>query len=356
MPKMVSRLAQGNSFSRSADGGVLSDTATRSWRVILNSPEESWDINTAIGVYIGDPYTTTNPIPCSSIEMRSDGESRLVRIVTANYRATPGNAGDSNQDPGTSAPDIRPATFSTSTSLYETPARQWKRWDVGFPDSNWSPVANVVGDLVDGVTRMEAITTIRITQFQLAPGTIHSRYCGFINSEQMSLGGFLTCDPHTVMFRGVEASPQIESFRSTVYRGFVNSYEFAYRQNFFGEVPYGWDRAEPVSGFNVKAFNPANPGQDKDPFGQPLKYVNYKLKKDPLELPSNVNAGDKVRAMVKIHNMETGEDSQNPSAQPVALNADGTPRILTANPPVLVWRYQVQPEMNLTQTLRLRLE
>jgi len=353
MPRMVSQLAQGNSFSRSADGGTLSDSATRSWKVLLNSPDEAWNINEACDVQIGDLYSDTNPIPCISIEMRGDGESRLVRIVTAQFRASPG--GDpGGEDPKTYSPDVRPASFSTSTSLYEAPARSWKRWDVGFPDSDWRPVTNVVGDLVDGVSRLEPITTIRITQFSVVPGTVFSKYCGHINKETMSLGTFLTCDPHTVMFRGVEAAPHLETFGNTLYRGFMNSYEFAYRQNFVGNVAYGWDRGEPLSGFNVKAFNPANAGNDKDPYAQPLKYVEYKLV-EPLSLPDKVNAGDKVRAMVRITNLGNGVISQNQSAQPVPLNVDGTPRIATAEPPVIVWRYQVQPELDLTKTMKLRL-
>jgi hypothetical protein len=353
MPKMVSPLAQGNSFGRSADGGQLADTATRTWKVILNEPNESWDIGASVGVQIGDPYSDSNPIPCVSVEARADGESRLVRIVTAQYRTQVGDGGG-GEDPGSYSPDVRPANFSTSTTLYEVPAYKWKRYDVGFPDSDWKPVANVIGDPVDGVSKMDPITTIRITQFSATPGTIYQQHCGCINSEPMSLGGYLSCEPHTVLFRGVEAAPHVESFGNMVYRGFMNSYEFAYRRNFVGDVAYGWDRGEPVSGFNCKAFNPAQPGNDKDPYAQPLKYDDYVLV-EPLALPDKVNAGDKVRAMVRITNQANGKVSQDRSAQPVPLNVDGTPRISSADPPVLVWRYQVQKDINLTQTLQLRL-
>jgi hypothetical protein len=116
MPKMVSPLAQGNAFARSADGGQLADTATRAWKIILSSPDEPIDIAAAVGVQIGDPYSNSNPIPCVSIEGRADGESRLVRIVTAQYRTQVGDGG-SGEDPGTQSPDVRPSNFSTSTSL-----------------------------------------------------------------------------------------------------------------------------------------------------------------------------------------------------------------------------------------------
>jgi hypothetical protein len=89
MPKYITQLAQGNSFSQTAENGQGAFSATRVWKVILNTPDEALDINAATGVNIGTPYSNANPIPCVSIEGRADGESRLVRIITATYRATP---------------------------------------------------------------------------------------------------------------------------------------------------------------------------------------------------------------------------------------------------------------------------
>jgi len=73
MPSMVSELSQGTAFSRSADGGGLSDTATRTWKILTTSPNESFDISTAIGVKIGDVLNSWNPIPCVSIDIKADG-------------------------------------------------------------------------------------------------------------------------------------------------------------------------------------------------------------------------------------------------------------------------------------------
>jgi hypothetical protein len=353
MPKMVTELAQGNGFSRSADGGQLADQATRVFKVLLNAPNESWLMDQAVGVSIGDVYSNQNPIPCVSMEARADGESRLVRIVTVQYRSNAGgDDGAGGQDPGTQSPDVRPANFSTSTSLYEAPAYEWREWPGG---GAFEAVANENGDPIDGISRMEAITTIRVTQFAPTPGTVHSQHCGKINSEQMNLRSYMTCAPHTVLFRGVEAAPHVESFGPAIYYGFMNSYEFAYRPNVV--TPHGqcgWDATPLHTGFNVKAFNPAAPRADQDPFGQPLKFVDYKLV-DPLKLPDGVAVGDKVRAMVKIVNMETGAVSQNGSAQPVALNEDGTARKVGDGRRPIIWRRQVQQEIDLTNTLQLRL-
>jgi hypothetical protein len=352
MPKMVSELAQGNAFSRSADGGALSDTATRVWKVILNSPDESWDIGGTVGVQIGDPYSGDNPVPCASIEARADGDSRLVRIVTVTYKMSPGGE-EGGEDPKQRSPDIRPANFSTSTTLYEMPAWAWKR----HGQQDFEPVMNPNKERVDGVTRFEPITTIRVTQFSGTPGTVHSQHCGRVNSEEMRLGAYMTCPPHTVMFRGVEATPHIESFGDMAYRGFMNSYEFSYRANVTtikpaGPVPYGWDLAVPVSGFMVK--NARLNDQEVDNESLNLKHnADRTFVEEPLAIAEGQN--DKVgRAQVMISGGE-GKRLQTPSAQPVALNEDGTPRSRTANPPILIWRVSTQEEINLTQTLQLRL-
>jgi hypothetical protein len=67
MPRFVGELTQGNSFSRSSDGGGLADSAVRKWRVLLNGPDESWDIFQTVGINIGDLYGAQNPIPCVSV-------------------------------------------------------------------------------------------------------------------------------------------------------------------------------------------------------------------------------------------------------------------------------------------------
>jgi hypothetical protein len=367
MPKMVSPLAQGNAFARSADGGQLADTATRTWKVILNEPNESWDIGASVGVQIGDPYSDSNPIPCVSVEARADGESRLVRIVTAQYRTNAGGDDGGGQDPGSYSPDVRPANFSTSTTLYEMPAYSWKRLKAGFmaePSYQDEVAVNSAGDRLDGVTKFEPITTIRVTQFSQTPGTTFSHYCGHVNSEEMNLGSYMTCAPHTVMFRGVEAAPHVESFGNMVYRGFMNSYEFAYRVN-KSEAPgasgdYGWDLAVPVTGFTCRAFNPANPRADQDPCAVPLQRWPLDdperpgLIKVPLQLQDGVAVNERIRALVRVAGRGQWAD-QAPCAQPVALNEDGTPRSENADPKIILWRVSTQPEINLTQTLQLRL-
>jgi hypothetical protein len=374
MPKLISELAQGNAFSRSSDGGQLADTATRVFKIILNTPNEAVDIMSAVNVQIGDPYSATNQIPCVSVEGRADGESRLVRIVTCQYRTSgmvDGEGGTGLPDPMLVMPDLRPANFSTSTSLYEMPAVEGSVFDNDRANlmlaNLFSPLTNPAGDMYDGVTKLAPITVIRVTQFNAFPGTIYAEHCGKINQETMNLGSYLTCNPHTVMFRGVEAQPHVETFGITTYRGFMNSYEFMYRpnvckNNFFQREEYGWDLNLIVSGFNCKIFDPASPRANnspdggQDPFGVPLQREgDYGPIIEPFKLQKKAADKDgKVRAMVRVAG-SGDEIHQAPSAQPIALNEDGTPRSSDSSPPVLTERYQVQEEIDLTQTLQLRL-
>jgi hypothetical protein len=167
-------------------------------------------------------------------------------------------------------------------------------------------------------------------------------------------------EPHTLMFRGVSSTPVVESWGGLTYRGWTSTYDFAYKPNktkvFAGVlelvIELGWDIAVPQSGLNVLCFAP--PGAaNQDPFGQPLKMDDdTRHVDDPLALPNGLAAGEKARAMVRI---PIGQKfSQNPSASPIPLNDDGTPRAHTAGPKVLVYGYAVQPEGNLKTLLKLR--
>jgi hypothetical protein len=53
--------------------------------------------------------------------------------------------------------------------------------------------------------------------------------------------------------------------------------------------------------------------------------------------------------MVMVFEYENGGASQLPSAQPIPINDNGRPRIDTASPKVLVYRYQVQDEIDFSQ-------
>ena len=343
--------------------GSVADSQTRVFKIILSQPNEVIDPQTHCDIRVGDQHPINTNIVCKSFDIRFDGESRSVMVVTFNYESS---AHASGQDQNNQPPELRAANWTTSTSLIETPLYNW-RPRIGV--QQWGgleiPAVNPAGDIYDAVTRLTSMVNISIEQFSVLDPTRFNLYGGYINENVMTLGS-LWMDPHTVMFRGVSSQPHIESWGGEIRRGWKSTYEFAYKRNLTKimipganeqEVSLGWDIAVPQTGFNVSAFTP--PGEnDDDRFGQPLKHGNGRIEfdnGDPV-LPLNVTDGEKVRAMVKVFEYENGGVSQAPSASPIPLNDNGRPRKNTANPKVLVYGYQVQPSINLTQTLQLRLE
>lgn len=348
MPKLISELAQGKSFSRSSEGGSLADQATRTWKILLNSPTESFDIAQAVGVNIGDPLGSDNPIPCVSLDVKSDGESRMVRIVTAQYRTT---AGIGSVDPGRQQPTQRPALYSMTTSLTEIAA-----WGgspvVGGISSGWVPAVNPVGDLVDGVTRLEPVVNINIDQYSSSDMSQLLAYCGYVNSDNFTFSN-LSVGVHCCMLQSIASTAVVEQFGNTTFRGFKVSFGFAVRAHWTitreGFQAIGWDMAVPQTGFNI-----LNSGTDRDDVDKKALALQHRAGKVSVIGANNavvladglVNV--KVRAMVTVPASEDGGYVQRPSAQPVALNDDGTPRNAAYFPTaqkVLINRICIQPEM-----------
>lgn len=353
MPKMVSQLAQGNSFSRSSDGGGDAYQATRKWKVILNEANETWSVSDAVGVSIGDPYSAGDPLPCVSLEATPDGESRLVRIVTATYRASP-SAAPGAVDPKTQEPTVRPALYSMSTSLTEIAAWAGKPV-VGGVSGAWVPNTNPAGDLVDGLSRLEPVVSVNIEQYSVTDQSQQLQYTGYVNSDTFTFSS-LGIAPHGCMLQSVTSNPVVEQFGQNIFRGFKVTFVFAIRAHWTatrnGTEAIGWDMAVPQTGLNV--INTGLGRSDVDEQALSLAHRDGRVSKilvtqSGLALAGGTS-GKKVRAMVTLP-APTKEDSftygyvQRPAAQPVALNDDGTPRnTQTQTPNVLINRICIQPE------------
>jgi hypothetical protein len=395
MPKKVSEVSAGTQFSRSNENEAVADQQNRVFRVILNSPSEVVNPTVACGVNIGDAHPVNLGIFCTSFDVRFEGDSRVLLVCTFNYST---RASSSGNDQSGSEPGTREANWSTSTSLIEVPIYSLARRHnggaigpgaagfgpiLGFEQPGWedfAPAVNPAGDMYDAATHLTGMVNINITQEAVNFDPLqHNQYCGYVNEEEMKLGS-LTMAPHTVMFRGVQTQPFVTAWGGRLYRGWKATYEFAYKRNrtkiMLAQkgpqgrpaaetlVDLGWDVAIPQTGFNVKAFDPKNPAADDDIFGQPLRHgkedSEYAGRIIPAAgggyfLPEGTAVGERVPAMVKIFSYQGGGESQARAASPVALNDNGHPRKEAANPKVLVYGYQVQPSINLTQTLNLRL-
>lgn len=361
MPKEVSELASGAQFSRSSNEGQLADSQNRSFRILLNSPNEIVDVQSVCGVRIGDQHPYNANLYCVSFDARFDGDGRSIIAASFNYQTTP-SSNPGGQDPKSQSPDVRLANWSINSSLYEIPIWSWRERTGARSWDGPKTAANGAKDMYDGVSALDALITISIQQFEPTDPTKHARHVGAVNKEEIKLGS-LVMPPHTVMLRGISSQPVTESWGGILYRGWTCSYEFAYRANdteiWIGTdeeggkqtVELGWDVAIPQTGFNVKCFTP--PGREiDDPFGQPLKCDDKtKELKDPPALSDGLAEGKKARAMLRV---PVGDKSgQSPSASPIALNDNGRPRADDLDP--IVRGYQVHRDINFTDTLKLRL-
>lgn len=361
MPRLISEISAGQQFQRSSQDGRLADSQVRTFRILIN-PGEVVNVEAACGIKVGDQHPFNTNIYCTSWDAKLEGDSRTVIVATFNYQSTP-SAGGGGADPKQYNPEVRPANWSTSTSLIEVPVQWWGE----VPQGNGGilssgPAVNPAGDLYDGVSKFEAIVTINIEQHEPTDPTRHCLFAGCVNQEEISVGS-LSCPPGSVMFRGIQSKPVVENYGGNIYRGWMASYEFAFRRNKVYNLYYngnvydaeiGWDIAVPQTGFNVKCLLNA---QNVDKAGMPLRHTSGKIDNWPngVALADGVAAGRKARAMVLVHSYEDGGASQLPSAQPIPLNSDGSPRIDTATPKVIVRRYRTNDMVNFTQAFGLRL-
>jgi hypothetical protein len=324
MPKLVSELAQGKSYSRSSDGGSLADTATRVWKVLLNYPNEPFVVPNVIGVNIGDPLSASEPVPCVSLDVKADGESRLVRIVTATYRTTPGAAAATDgetdgepKDPKLDPPDVRPALFNISGGLEEIAVHEY--YDTDANNSSKSGATNPNGDMYDGLSTLVPMFTINIEQFDTLP-TRHIEYIGYINSEAFSFSGSLV-KKRSCMLKNIECVPVVETWGNIIFRGFKRTYQFSITGR-----PAGWDLRFMRTGFRIRQGGLGESFVDNDALALERKDGRVLVN---LPTPTGKDyAGNTqdtiVRAMVKVP-FDDGGFTQLPSAQPVALTWGGLP-------------------------------
>lgn len=366
MPKMVSEIAPGREYQFTGKQGEIAVTTNRIFRIIRLSPDEFIDLPVACGINVGDahPNPQLSLLRCTNYQAQVEGEGRMVILATFTYELqNPWGGEDGGQGATGSGgrlelnPEIRWAEWSVSSSLMEVPAYTWERvlsvdGQTGFGGP--TPAANPAGDRYDGVTKVEPVVTISIQQFERSDPTKYLEHLGKTNFNVVKIGS-LNCRRRSLMFKDLQFKSAGEQYGALLYRGYEVTYQFVYRrnhvkavwiQNAKQDVDIGWDIAVPQTGFNVRAFTPPGDNAIDDPYGQPLKHAGGKIGFDggqPL-LPLGITDGDKVKAMVKVFEYEDGGVSQSPSAQPVAMNDNGRPRKLTADPPVLVKQYKVTDE------------
>ena len=372
MPKLATELTQGQAFARTAEDAAIADTACRVYKVILNSPGETFDPQAFCGTYVGSRHPTNINLACCDFTAKFDGESRMVAIVTFNYKSNLSVSSSSSQNnPKQRHPRERPASWTTSSSLVEAPAYVWRRFNAS--DANWTSVTtgdwsvpvNPNGDMYEGVTMQVSLIDFRITQLCDFDPMSHHRYAGYVNSTDVQIGSLL-CRPHSLLVKAVDVEPHSEPFLGEVWSGYKVTYGLTYKRNNIQlpnptdrssavEGDIGWDRLQVVEGYRIKNSGLGVAGVNQESLA--LKQVNCQL-----VVPNAYadNTQDTVCAAQVVVSGRDGGKTQVRASSPVALNADGTPRDLTnavsgkyLTP--LMYQYQVQPDADLRAIFGLRL-
>jgi hypothetical protein len=286
-------------------------------------------------------------------------------VSIENNAAGNGNPnGDETPDPRNQYPDVRPANWTTSTTTIEVPSWYWARVDAQGNAAAWEIAANPVGDMYDGITILQPIVNISVEQYVNGDQLVFSSAVGKVNSNQGRLGS-LNLFPRSVLFRSIACKPHTERIGKKTWRGWLATFEFSYKPNYnnYLDAMLGWDIAIPVTGFNCRnngiGHKDADGDVDVEVGALSLELEDESLGiianwPDPALCPGLVNK--KVRANVLVSPDKPGvKAAQRPSAQPIPLNLDGTPRSqdLPASKRILVQRAQIYNSFDMS-TLGLR--
>lgn len=349
--KVVKEITSGTSATQaieaaSGGGGGTGIRVQRVWKIVYDEPADRWgptDIRALAGVYVGAPHPLASFMVCDLLEMKPEGDSRHVYTLTANYTSKPlsvvdGGVNDNNQDPRSQEPSTRKSNWSTEVSAIEAPAWTWRpvfRSGIGDVNLGWGPAVNPAGDMYDGVVTMQPIVVIKVEQLQQRDPNEWALYVGCVNRTEGRFGA-LKCAPRSVMLKGISATPHFEQYDSSYWRGWKANYEFVYKPGWNGYLKryLGWDVAVPVTGWNVKNIAGAIADNTVDKGALALKLTNDSVGSiagwEGGEAIEPKLVGKKSRANVLIA-APNAQAAQRPSAQPVALNWNGTPRNLDPN-------------------------
>lgn len=364
-------LATGQSSREGKIGERLSDTYVRKFKYLKGQPNEAYSLPTLTAIGIGSPLPGNPFVTCVSVDDSPEGESRLVRIFTYTYKTIAHTGGPAEQQ---QAPDVRPPNYSFNFGVDYVSTTSWLA----------NPVVNGVGyvgaytpnsEMVAGLEKPQLTGILRVKQFVIDDPAFANEYVGYVNDGLFEAGSF-SAIARTLLFRGIDAQPAVESYQDMSYWGWNVTYEFAYRENrqvintTLGddadtqvEVNIGWDKAVPMTSRNV--FCSTNVGAGfYDPLAFPLEHNrNGAIKTGPGPIggkyfwaedpnnPGNTVEDSTCRAMVAIPAVKGGF-TQVPAGEPIPVNNDGSPRSRGRKP--LVYRRGFHKETNFRVNLGLR--
>jgi hypothetical protein len=358
MPQ-VSEVNAGTQYQFSNDQGKVAASVTRVFRILKSTASEYTNIFSVCGVNIGDQHPSESGLYCASASAQYEGDSRMVVLATFTYKTTPvdddsggGGGGGGGGDRNAYSPEVRPPTYSVSVSLQEVPALSWDKMTNKNPGVQ-TP-RNSAEEPYDNITKMAPVTTVVYKFFDNVSVAGLNVHAGKINGSDIRLMSLGNIGRHTVMFRGAQSSPTVETFQGVRYSGFENTFEFMYRPNVSqldgNMVEVGWDMLVLQSGLSLITHTPlANPSQNnggKNDFALPLKHDNNQVV-IPASLADGIAVGSRQRAMISIPSGD-GKFVQRPAGAAILLNEDGHALAVNATP--IVNRYRVYEELDFQAT------
>ena len=377
-------MATGTAGKSVSDGTGSALQYTRSWKLVKSSRNEAYDVPATVGVDIGSQLPGVSGVYCTNLTDNPEGDSLMVRRITATYSSPKNNGRRPNQDLGV-APWLR-SSVTTMDAASESIAAQQYIMDplaaAGTEASKRSLAVQPTGELIDGLTRPDPTIRFQISQFETSDPTAKAQYISGLNSLAVTIGG-VVFPPRTLILNGISSRPQTESYAGTETSGWTVTYSVAYRRNTqrvlvnidsatgvatddaMLDVDIGWDIAVPLRGLNCINFydDAVNAGYPVDPFalslltGEDGVVLGGLIGTDPAaecgpirvlidgteksayfagtefdNLDGTSPKADSVttekqicRAMV-TNPTTAGGLSQKPASSPIPLNPDGSPR------------------------------
>lgn len=365
-------LATGQSSREGKPGERLADTYVRKFKFIKAAPNEIYSLPAITGIGIGSSLSGTNAT-CVSVDDSPEGDSRLVRLFTYTYKTVAHDRGPVQQQ---QPPDVRPPNYSYNFGVDYVSTFSWMPDPVA--NGGWDTAYTPNGEIVTGLEKPQVTAVLRVKQFVTADPAFANEHVGTVNSGTFSAGSF-SAIARTLLFRGIDAQPAVESYMDATFSGWNVTYEFAYRENnqvinpAAGNnadnqslVNIGWDKAVPLTSRNVRCDTAAGLA-NIDVFAFPLEHNKNGAIKTVNDGSGTVDGkvfwaadpnggggtvqGTIARAMVAIPAVKGGF-TQVPAGEPVPVNHDGSPRSRDMRP--IIRRRGFHREIDFRQVLGLR--
>ncbi len=394
-------MPQGTGGKSGGTSGSNAVTYTRKWKLIKASPGEAYNAPAAIGVDIGSVFPADATATCVSLDDQPEGDSRMVRIITARYESPQNNNRRDNNNDNNQAPDVRPPRLSIDSSFEMAPTNQWIK-DPTTDDQEEVTAFNPNGEIISGLMKPVRAITFTYTQFNANDPSVLANHVGKVNSAPFTIAG-VSYPRRTLLLRSVSSKPTVMDWGGAKYSGWTTTVQIAYRENFQWVIdesdpePWsntkteiGWDMAIPLKGMNV--LNDDSP-YPKNPSGYNLLNTELEgvvvdaLGPIPYEVGplgailgafwagttfpqkgsyANADESKSVKKQIGkaqvIRQTSAGTWEQTDSNEPIPLNPDGTPRrqykkekdwAFPAEQAILAYRRSVYKEFNFN-TIGLR--